>query len=68
MTIFVCTVGNCWKWANFTMGPNEKNQKICLNIHSIVLLRGLSSLEGKNELFVGKKRKKLLAKLKSERL
>ena len=22
----VCIVGNCWQWANFTMGPNEQNQ------------------------------------------
>ena len=65
----VCTVGNCWQWAKFTMGPNGQNQhfadlrqKICLYIHAVVLLRGLPSLEGKNELFVGKKRKKLLAK------
>ena len=65
----VCTVGNCCQWANFTMGPNGQNQhfaelrqKVCLYIHAVVLLRGLPSLEGKNELFVGKKRKKLLAK------
>ena len=51
------------------MGPNGQNQhlaelgeKVCLYIHSVVLLRGLLSLEGKNELFLGKKRKKLLAK------
>ena len=51
------------------MGPNGQNQhfaelrqKVCLYIHAVVLLRGLSSLDGKNELFVGKKRKKLLAK------
>ena len=62
----VCTVGNCLQWANFTMGPNqhfaELRQNVCLYIHAVVLLRGLPSLEGKNELFVGKKRKKLLAK------
>ena len=58
----VCTVGNCWKLANFTMGPNEQNQhfaelrhKVCLYIHAVVLLRGLPSLNGKNELFVGKR-------------
>ena len=51
------------------MGPNGQNQhfaelrqKISLYIHAVVLLRGLPSLEGKNKLFVGKKRKKLLAK------
>ena len=45
------------------MGPNEQNQhfaelrqKVCVYIHAVVLLRGLSSLEGKNELLVGKKR------------
>ena len=66
----VCTVGNCWQWANFTMGPNGQNyhfaelrQKVCLYIHAVVLLRGLPSLKGKSELFVGKKMKKLLAKL-----
>ena len=65
----VCTDGNCWQWATFTVGPNGQNQhfaglrqKVCLYIHAVVLLRGLPSLEGKNELFVGKKRKKLLAK------
>ena len=58
----------CWQWSNFTMGPNEQNQhfvelrqKVCLHIHAVVLQRGLPSLEGKNELFVGKKRKKRLA-------
>ena len=35
------------------------DKKVCLNIHVVVLLRGLPSLEGKNELLV---RKKLLAK------
>ena len=61
----VRTVGNCWQWVNFTVGPNEKNQhfaelrqKVCLYIHAVALLRGLPSLEGENELFVGKKRKK----------
>ena len=50
------------------MGPNEQNQhfaelrqKVCLYIHAVVLLRGLPSLEGKNNLFVGKKREKRLA-------
>ena len=45
------------------MGPNEQNQhfaelrqKICLYI------RGLPSLDGINELFVGKKEEELLAK------
>ena len=59
---------HCCQLANFTMGPNEQNQhfaelrqKVCLYIHAVVLLRGLPSLEGKNELFVGKKRKKRLA-------
>ena len=52
------------------MGPYGQNyhfaelrQKVCLYIHAVVLLRGLPSLKGKNELFVGKKMKKLLAKL-----
>ena len=48
MTIsHVCTVGNCWYWANFTMGPIEQNQhfaelrlKICSYfIHTLVLLK-----------------------------
>ena len=59
---------HCWQWADFTMGPNEQNQhfaelrqKVCLYTHAVVLLRGLPSLEGKNNLFVGKKRKKRLA-------
>ena len=59
----------CLNWANFTMGPNEQNQdfaelrqKVCLYIHAVMLLRGLPGLDGINELFVGKKRKKLLAK------
>ena len=44
------------------MGPNEQNQhfaelrqKVCLYIHTVVLLRDLPSLNGKNELFMGKK-------------
>ena len=52
------------------MGPNEQNQhfaelrhKVCLYINAVVLLRGLPSLNGKNELFVGKKGKKRLAQL-----
>ena len=64
----VCTVVNCLQWANFTMGPNEQNQhfaelrqKVYLYIHAVVLQRGLPSLEVKNKLFVGKKRKKWLA-------
>ena len=63
----VCTVGNCWQWANFTMGPNGQNQhfaelrqKVSVYIYAVVLLRGLPSFDGINELFVGKKRKKLL--------
>ena len=49
------------------MGPYEQNQhfaelrqKVCLYIHAVVLLRGLPSLEGKNKLFEGKKRKERL--------
>ena len=64
----VCTVGNCWQWANFAIGPKEPNQhfaelrqKVCSYIHVVVLLRGLPSLEGKNDFFVGKKRKRRLA-------
>ena len=41
------------------MGPNEENQhfvelrqKVCLSIHDLVLLRGLTSLGGKLERFV----------------
>ena len=53
MTILrVCTVGNCWKWANFT---------ICLYIHALVLLRSLPSLEGKHELFCRKKEEKAVS-------
>ena len=65
---------HCWQWVDFTMGPYEQNQhyaeyvythiqKVCLYTHTraVVLLRGLPSLEAKNELFVGKKRKKQLA-------
>ena len=59
---------HCWQWADFTMGPNEQNQhfaelrqKVCLYTHAVVLLRGLPSLEAKNELFVVKKSKKRLA-------
>ena len=37
-------------------------------IHAVVLQRGLPSLEGKNELFVGKKRKKAVSQLKLDRL
>ena len=40
----------------------ELRQKVCLYIHAVVFLGGLPSLEGKSKLFVGKKRKKLLAK------
>ena len=42
------------------MGPNEQDQhfaelrqKVCLYIHALVLQSDLSSLEGKNRLFVG---------------
>ena len=64
----VSTVGNCWQWAKLTMGPIEQNQhfaelrqEVCLYIHAVVPLRGLPSLNSKNELFVGKKKKKRLA-------
>ena len=48
------------------MGPNEQNQQTKFKTksmfkHAVVLQRSLPSLEGKNELFVGKKRKKRLA-------
>ena len=36
---------------------------VCLTFPSFSLLRGLPSLDGKNEPFVGKKRKKRLAQL-----
>ena len=39
------------------MGPYEQNQQKS----TVVLLRGMLSLDGINELFVGEKRKKLLA-------
>ena len=55
---------HCWQWAYFTMGPNEQNQhfaelrqKVFSYIYAVVLLRGLPSLEGKNELFEGKRGK-----------
>ena len=45
-------------WSHFTMGPNEQNQhfielrqKVGTYIQKIVLLRGLPSLDGKNEHF-----------------
>ena len=63
----VCIVGNGWKWATFTMGPNEQNQhfaelrqNVCLYIHVVVLLRCLPSLDDKLERFVTKKWKKRL--------
>ena len=74
MTILcVCTLVNSRQWANFTMGPNEQNQQTkfetkSMFIHAVVLQRGLPSLEGKNELFVGKKRKKAVSQLKLDRL
>ena len=40
---------------------DETKSMFILYIHAVVLLRGLPSLEGKNELFVGEKRKKRLA-------
>ena len=56
------------------MGPNEQNQhfaelrqKVCLYIHAVGLLRGLPSLEGKNEFFAGKKGK-AVSPTKSDRL
>ena len=64
----VCTVGNCWQWANFTMGSNVQNQhfaelrqKVCLYRHALVLPRGLPSFEGKNKLFVGIKEEKVVS-------
>ena len=76
MTILrVCTVGNYWKWANFTIGANEQSQhfaelrqKVCLYIHAVVVLRGLPSLEGKNDLFCGKREEKAVSQIKSDRL
>ena len=75
---FICMLNKYVKYiesAYFTMGPNDQNQhfaelrqKSCVYINALVLLRGLPSSEDKNELFVGKKRKKRLARLKSDRL
>ena len=66
---------HCCQWAIFAMGPNEQNQhfvelrqKVCLYIHTLVLLRGLSSLEGKNKLFVEKKEEKAVSPTKLDRL
>ena len=66
MTNLACSY--CWQlleMGKFTMGPNEKNQHfaelrqmVCSYIHVVVLLRGLPSLEGENEIFVGEKRGK----------
>ena len=39
----------------------ELRQEVCLYIHAVVPLRGLTSLNSKNELFVGKKKKRQLA-------
>ena len=57
------------------MGPNEHNQhfeelrqKVCLNIHVLVLQRSLPSLDGKIECFVTKKWEILVAELESDRL
>ena len=57
------------------MGPYEQNQhfaelrqKICLNIHVVVLLTCLPSLDGKLGLFCNKKVAKVIAKLESDRL
>ena len=57
------------------MGPNEQYQhfeelriKVCLYIHAVVLLRGLPSLEGKNEVLVGKIKEKAVSQIKSHRL
>ena len=43
---------------------------VCLTFPSFSLLRGLPSLDGKNELFVGKKEEKAVSatQLKSDRL
>ena len=57
----------CRQFVHFTIGTNEQNQhfaelkqKVCLNIHVVVLQRGLPSLDGKLERFVTKKWKKRL--------
>ena len=59
-----CTVAYCSQWSTFTMAPDEQNQhfvelrrRVCLYIHALVFLRGLPCLEGKNNLFVGKRGK-----------
>ena len=64
----VCTVGNYWQWFNFIMGPIGQNQhfarlrqKVSLCIHAVVLLIGLPSLEGKNELYGGEKEGKAVS-------
>ena len=59
---------HCCQWANFTMGPNEQNQhfaelrqKVCLNIHAVVLLRGFVKFGRQKTIFLWEKRKKRLA-------
>ena len=52
---------NGTKWTKSTFWGVEI-KSMFKYIHAVVLLRGLPSLEGKNELFVWKKRKKRLAK------
>ena len=60
----VCTVVNSWQilpWDLMSKNNRQKFETKSMFIHAVVLQRGLPSLEGKNELFVGKKRKKQLA-------
>ena len=73
MTIsHVCTVGNFWKWANFTMGPNEQNQhfaelrqKVCLYIHAV---KRFAKFEWQKRTFCRKKEEKAVSPTKSDRL
>ena len=63
----VCTVGNCWKSAKFTMGPYEQNQhfaelrqKVCVHTRGSATNRFVKFGRQKRT-FSGEKRKKRLA-------
>ena len=68
----VFIVSNCWEWANFTQGPNEKNQHfIGLETKSMFIYTRVSApkrFAKFGRLFLGKKEEKAVSQLKSDRL
>ena len=70
----VCTVVNCWQWANFTMGTYEQNQHFAelrqksMFIHTLGSASKIFGNFGRQKTnFLWEKEEKAVSQLKSDR-